>query len=39
MENLLADVIEAHGGLNRWRSLSRGEATIVTGGASGGLRA
>lgn len=32
MNDLLADVMEAHGGLERWTSLSRGEATIVTGG-------
>jgi hypothetical protein len=32
MDDLLADVIKAHGGLDRWRSLSLGAATIVTGG-------
>jgi hypothetical protein len=38
MSKLLADVIEAHGGLDRWRSVSLGEATIVTGGSLWGLK-
>src|SRR3954453_22187243 len=38
MSKLLADVIEAHGGLDRWRSVSLGEATIVTGGDLWGLK-
>src|SRR3954447_6978873 len=38
MSKLLADVIEAHGGLDRWRSVSLGEATIVTGGGLWGLK-
>jgi hypothetical protein len=38
MNKLLADVIEAHGGLDRWRSVSLAEATIVTGGDLWGLK-
>ena len=38
MSDLLADVIEAHGGLDRWRSVSLGQATIVTGGGLWGLK-
>lgn len=38
MSKLLADVIEAHGGLDRWHSLILGEATIVTGGGLWGLK-
>ena len=33
MNKLLADVIEVHGGLDRWSSVSLGEATIITGGS------
>src|SRR5262245_54641809 len=33
MNKLLARIVEAHGGLDRWRRLNRVEATIVTGGA------
>src|SRR5262245_64322741 len=33
MNKLLGRIVEAHGGLDRWRSLSHVEATIVTGGA------
>lgn len=32
MNELLAKVIDAHGGLERWRSLQKVEASIVTGG-------
>jgi hypothetical protein len=32
MTNLLAEVLEAHGGVARWNEFSRVEATIVTGG-------
>jgi hypothetical protein len=35
MNDLIRDVIEAHGGLDRWHSVNLGEATIVTGGGSG----
>jgi Peptide methionine sulfoxide reductase len=38
MDDLLADVIEAHGGLDCWRSVTLGEATIVTGGGLWGLK-
>jgi hypothetical protein len=38
MDDLLSDVIEAHGGLDRWRSVTLGEATIVTGGGLWGLK-
>ncbi len=33
MNELLASIVEAHGGLDRWRGFSRVEATIVTGGS------
>ncbi|WP_135452660.1 hypothetical protein [Mycobacterium sp. DL99] len=32
MTDLLAEVLDAHGGLTRWNEFSRVEATIVTGG-------
>jgi hypothetical protein len=32
MNDLLANIVEAHGGLDRWRGFNRIEATIVTGG-------
>jgi hypothetical protein len=32
MNGLLADVLDAHGGLDRWNEFGRVEATIVTGG-------
>jgi hypothetical protein len=32
MNDLLAKIVEAHGGLDRWASFDRVEATIVTGG-------
>ncbi|GAB5895354.1 hypothetical protein OKHIL_11610 [Mycolicibacterium mageritense] len=35
MTDLLAEVLEAHGGVARWNAFSRVEATIVTGGNSG----
>ena len=38
MNKLLADVIEAHGGLDRWRSVSLAEAMVVTGGSLWGLK-
>jgi hypothetical protein len=38
MNALLEDVTEAHGGLDRWRSVTLGEATIVTGGELWGLK-
>jgi hypothetical protein len=33
MNGLLESIVEAHGGLDRWRRFNRVEATIVTGGA------
>jgi hypothetical protein len=38
MNALLASIIEAHGGLDRWRRFNRVEATIVTGGAFWGMK-
>ena len=38
MNELLAKIVEAHGGLDRWRRYSRVEATIVTGGAFWGMK-
>jgi hypothetical protein len=35
---LLASIVEAHGGLDRWRRLTRAGATIVTGGAFWGMK-
>lgn len=32
MNELLSDIVRAHGGFSRWRALNRVEATIVTGG-------
>ena len=33
MNELLASIVEDHGGLDRWRRFNRVGATIVTGGA------
>ena len=38
MNGLLESIIEAHGGLDRWRRFNRVEATIVTGGAFWGMK-
>jgi hypothetical protein len=38
MNKLLARIVEAHGGLDRWRKFNRVEATIVTGGAFWGMK-
>jgi hypothetical protein len=38
MNELLARVVEAHGGFERWRRFSRVEATIVTDGAFWGMK-
>jgi hypothetical protein len=38
MNELLAEVIDAHGGLDRWSSLNLGGATIITGGGLWGLK-
>jgi hypothetical protein len=38
MNELLARIVEAHGGLDRWRSFNRIEATIVTGGDFWGMK-
>jgi hypothetical protein len=38
MNALLASIVEAHGGLDRWRRFNRVEATIVTGGAFWGMK-
>jgi hypothetical protein len=32
MNDLLAKIIDAHGGMNRWRGFEKVAATIVTGG-------
>jgi len=32
MNQLLANVLDAHGGLNRWNNYQKVEAAIVTGG-------
>jgi hypothetical protein len=33
MNELLAGILDAHGGLDRWNQYQRVDATIVTGGA------
>ena len=38
MNELLAHIVEAHGGFDRWRRFNRVEATIVTGGALWGMK-
>ena len=38
MNDLLAEVLEAHGGLGRWTGYSRARATIVTGGGLWSLK-
>ena len=38
MNELLASIVEAHGGLDHWRRFNRVEATIVTGGAFWGMK-
>jgi hypothetical protein len=38
MNKLLARIVEAHRGLDRWRKFNRVEATIVTGGAFWGMK-
>ena len=38
MNELLASIVEAHGGLDRWRRFNRVVATIVTGGALWGMK-
>lgn len=38
MNKLLASILEAHGGFDRWRRFNRVEATIVTGGAFWGMK-
>lgn len=38
MSDLLASVLEAHGGLEHWRRFSRARASIVTGGGLWGLK-
>ena len=32
MNELLAGILDAHGGMDRWRAFQKVEATIVTGG-------
>ena len=39
MTSLLYEVLEAHGGLERWRQFTTLSATIVTGGDSGASKA
>ncbi len=38
MKNLLADIVTAHGGLDRWNAFNKVEATIVSGGALWGMK-
>jgi hypothetical protein len=38
MNESLSDIVRAHGGLSRWRALTRAEATIVTGGGFWALK-
>ena len=38
MNKLLASIVEAHGGFDRWRRFNRVEATIVTGGTLWGMK-
>jgi hypothetical protein len=38
MSDLATDVLDAHGGLARWREFSRVDATIVTGGKLWGIK-
>ena len=38
VDELLARIVEAHGGLDRWRGFNRVEATIVTDGAFWGMK-
>jgi hypothetical protein len=38
MNELLSDIVRAHGGFSRWRALNRVEATIVTGGGLWALK-
>lgn len=38
MNELLSDVVRAHGGFSRWRALNQVEATIVTGGSLWALK-
>ena len=38
MNELLANIVEAHGGFDRWRRFNRVSATIVTGGALWGMK-
>jgi hypothetical protein len=38
MNELLSDIVRAHGGFSRWRALNQVEATIVTGGSLWALK-
>lgn len=38
MSDLLGEVLEAHGGLDRWRQFARVQASIVTGGELWGIK-
>ena len=38
MNELLARIVEAHGGLHRWQRFNRVEATILAGGAFWGMK-
>ena len=38
MDNLLTNVIEAHGGFARWKALTKVQASIVTGGGLWGMK-
>jgi hypothetical protein len=39
MNELLAGILDAHGGMNRWNGYEKVEATIVSGGGFFALRA
>ena len=38
VRTLLAEVLEAHGGIDRWRSFTQVTATVVTGGFLWGMK-
>lgn len=38
MKDLLTNIIDAHGGIDRWNSFQKVEATIVSGGAFWGMK-
>jgi len=38
MDQLLSRILDAHGGMDRWREYKKVEVTIVTGGGSFALK-